>query len=66
MQDFGFYFNFGWDHIISKDALDHQLFILALAAIYVLKDWKQVLLLVTALWDCLILHSVAIRILHQY
>jgi HupE / UreJ protein len=48
MQDFGFYFNFGWDHIISKDALDHQLFILALAAIYVLKDWKQVLLLVTA------------------
>jgi hypothetical protein len=28
--------------------LDHQLFILALAAIYLLKDWKQVLILVTA------------------
>lgn len=48
MQDFGFYFGLGWQHIISKDALDHQLFILALAAIYMLKDWKQVLVLVTA------------------
>lgn len=48
MQDFGFYFNIGWTHIISKQALDHQLFIAALAAIYLLKDWKQVLVLVTA------------------
>jgi hypothetical protein len=48
MSDFGFYFRLGWEHIISWDALDHQLFILALAAIYLLKDWKQVLVLVTA------------------
>ena len=48
MSDFPFYFRFGWQHIISKDALDHQLFILALAAIYTIKDWKQVLILVTA------------------
>lgn len=48
MSDFPFYFRFGWEHIISKDALDHQLFILALAAIYIVKDWKQVLVLVTA------------------
>lgn len=48
MQDFGFYFGLGWEHIISLDALDHQLFIAALAAIYLLKDWKQVLILVTA------------------
>lgn len=48
MQDFGFYFGLGWDHIISKNALDHQLFIAALAAIYLIKDWKQVLILVTA------------------
>jgi hypothetical protein len=48
MQDFGFYFKLGWEHIISKDALDHQLFIAALAAIYLLKDWRQVLVLVTA------------------
>ncbi len=48
MQDFGFYFGLGWEHIISKDALDHQLFIAALAAIYMLNDWKRVLILVTA------------------
>lgn len=48
MQDFGFYFGLGWHHIISRDALDHQLFIAALVAIYLLKDWKQVLVLVTA------------------
>src|SRR5258705_8366597 len=48
MSDFGFYFKLGWEHIISKGALDHQLFILALAAIYLFKDWKQVLVLVTA------------------
>lgn len=48
MQDFSFYFGPGWRHIIGKDALDHQLFIAALAAIYLLRDWKQVLILVTA------------------
>ena len=48
MQDFRLYFSWGWKHIISIDALDHQLFIVALAAIYLLKDWKQVLVLVTA------------------
>ena len=48
MGDFGFYFRLGWEHIISTDALDHQLFIAALAAIYLLKDWRQVLILVTA------------------
>lgn len=42
------YFKEGWNHIISKDALDHQLFILVLAAMYTIKDWKQVLILVTA------------------
>lgn len=48
MEDFGLFFGLGWEHIISSDALDHQLFIAALAAIYLLKDWKQVLILVTA------------------
>lgn len=48
MQDFWFYFTLGWEHIISRDAIDHQLFIAALCAIYILKDWKQVLILVTA------------------
>ena len=48
MGDFGFYFGLGWEHIMSWDALDHLLFITVLAAIYVLRDWKQVLILVTA------------------
>ena len=48
MGDFNFYFALGWEHIISWDALDHILFITALSAIYLLKDWKQVLILVTA------------------
>jgi len=42
------YFKEGWKHIISWEALYHQLFILVLAAIYTLKEWKQVLILVTA------------------
>lgn len=48
MNDFAFYFDLGWKHIISKDALDHQLFIAVLAAIYLVPDWKQVLVLITA------------------
>jgi hypothetical protein len=48
MSDFSFYFGIGWQHIMSWDALDHLLFIAALSAIYLLRDWKQVLILVTA------------------
>lgn len=48
MDDFAFYFDLGWKHIISSDALDHQLFILALSAIYLVHDWKKVVILVTA------------------
>jgi HupE / UreJ protein len=48
MQDFAFYFKLGWQHIISLDALDHLLFILALSAIYLLSNWRQVVVLVTA------------------
>ena len=48
MNDLAFYFKEGWQHIISFAALDHQLFIIALSSIYILKDWKKVLILVTA------------------
>ena len=48
MPDFLFYLQLGWEHIISSDALDHQLFILALVAIFSFKDLKKVLILVTA------------------
>ena len=48
MEDFNFYLGLGWEHIMSWDALDHLLFIAVLTAIYLFKDWKQLLILVTA------------------
>lgn len=48
MQDFTFYFKEGWHHIISWGALDHILFVVALSAVYLLGNWKQVLVLITA------------------
>jgi hypothetical protein len=48
MGDFSFYFKIGWGHIVNKEALDHIFFIAALSAIYIIKDWRQVLILVTA------------------
>ena len=48
MNDVELFFRLGWHHIISAGALDHILFITALSAIYIFKDWKKVLILVTA------------------
>ena len=48
MNDTELFFSLGWHHIISASALDHILFIIALSAIYIFKDWKKVLVLVTA------------------
>ncbi|MBW8359386.1 MAG: HupE/UreJ family protein [Weeksellaceae bacterium] len=48
MRDFMFYLNLGWEHIVSLDALDHQLFVLVLVAAFMPKDWKKILWLVTA------------------
>lgn len=48
MQSFLFYFPIGWEHILSRHALDHQLFLTVLAATYLWQDWKKVLVLVTA------------------
>lgn len=48
MQDLGFYFEMGWGHIVAREAEDHWLFILALSAIYLVDNWRQVLILVTA------------------
>ncbi len=48
MGDLTFYLKTGWEHIISWSAADHLLFILALAAIYLPENRKQVLILVTA------------------
>jgi len=48
VEDFILYFGTGWHHIISADALDHILFVVALASVYLVKNWRQILVLVTA------------------
>lgn len=48
MSDFGAFVQLGFGHITTFDALDHILFLLALAAIYTVKDWRDTLWVVTA------------------
>jgi hypothetical protein len=48
MSNFKVYFDLGLEHILDINGYDHILFILALAAIYLMRDWKKVLILVTA------------------
>ncbi len=42
------YFQLGLEHILDPKAYDHILFVLALTIIYPFKDWKRVLILITA------------------
>ena len=42
------YLELGFDHISDINAYDHILFLVALCAIYQLKEWKKILVLVTA------------------
>lgn len=48
MDNFLFYLEFGFTHILDLQGFDHMLFLLALCALYRLKNWKEVLILVTA------------------
>jgi hypothetical protein len=48
MQDFNLYFLLGVEHILTWEALDHILFVAVLCARYTLRDWKKVLILITA------------------
>jgi HupE / UreJ protein len=48
MQDFKLYFGIGIGHILNLEALDHILFVAALCLRYLVKDWKKVVVLVTA------------------
>ncbi len=48
MQDFNLYFKLGTEHILTIEAMDHILFIAALCLRYLAKDWKKVVVLVTA------------------
>ena len=48
MSLFELYFTLGLQHIADLKGYDHILFILTLCAVYNLKEWKRVLVLVTA------------------
>ena len=49
MSEFQLYFILGKDHILDyANGYDHILFVVALCAIYLMRDWKKLLILITA------------------
>jgi len=48
LDTFKLYFQLGMEHILDIRGYDHILFVVALTTIYLIKDWKRVLILITA------------------
>lgn len=49
MGDFTLYFNLGKEHILDyANGYDHILFVIVLCGIYLMRDWKKLLILITA------------------
>ena len=48
MNDFRLYFTVGLQHILTWEALDHILFVAALCLRYQFKDYKKIIVLITA------------------
>lgn len=49
MNTFELYFGLGKDHILDyANGYDHILFVIVLCAVYVVRDWKKVLILITS------------------
>jgi hydrogenase/urease accessory protein HupE len=48
MNDFGLYFELGYQHIADLRGIDHILFVMALCLRYQFEDWRKILVLVTA------------------
>ena len=49
MSEFQLYFGLGKSHILDyANGYDHIIFVVALCALYLTREWKQVLILVTA------------------
>jgi hypothetical protein len=49
MSEFHLYFGLGKDHILDYvNGYDHIVFVVALCALYLTREWKQILILVTA------------------
>lgn len=45
---FSFYLRFGFDHILDPQGFDHIAYVVALAAVFRIADWRKTALLVTA------------------
>lgn len=48
MNSFSTFFISGWHHIVDINAYDHLLFVMTLCAAFKLKEWKQILIIITA------------------
>jgi hypothetical protein len=48
MSTFEAYLKLGWSHILDIEGFDHMLFLVALLALYTIRSWKPVLILITA------------------
>ena len=48
MSELATFFQVGFRHIVSVDAMDHVLFLLVLAAVYRARDWRHALWVVSA------------------
>ena len=48
MSEFRLYIDLGLFHILDFSGYDHMLFVMAISAIYLLNDWRKVLVLITA------------------
>ncbi|WP_192347648.1 HupE/UreJ family protein [Algoriphagus sp. Y33] len=48
MNSFQLYFRLGLQHILDIHGYDHILFVLALCAVFIPRDWRKVVILVTA------------------
>ena len=48
MSEFRLYLDLGFFHILDFSGYDHMLFVMAISAIYLLNDWRKVLVLITA------------------
>ncbi len=59
MNLFSDYFKSGIYHILDLNALDHILFAVVLCAVYLLRDWKKILILVLAVTAG---HSIALTL----
>ena len=48
MNDFWIWFSTGFDHILDWNGYDHILYVVALCVLFSVKDWKKLLILITA------------------